>query len=174
MGASHVAQMVKNPPAIQETQVWSLSQEDLLEKEMAIHSSILAWRIPWTEELGGYSPWGSQRVGHDWATNTFTTQGLVLWNTVFPQVGVREGWFWNDSSTFHLSYMLFLWLLHQLFRISLGIRSRRLGTPDLQDEISSCFWDRQGPSWCTPHLLGYVHLWPFPPPPPSPAVWSSW
>ena len=52
--------MIKNPPATQETQemqVLSLSQEDPLEKEMATHSSILAWEIPWTEEAGGYSPW---------------------------------------------------------------------------------------------------------------------
>ena len=51
--ASLVAQLVKNPPAMQETQVKSLGQEDLLEKEMATHSSILAWRIPWTEEPSG-------------------------------------------------------------------------------------------------------------------------
>ena len=49
--------MVKNLPAVQETQVRSLGQEDPLKKEMAVHSSILAWRIPWTEEPGGYSPW---------------------------------------------------------------------------------------------------------------------
>ena len=48
-----------------ETRVWSLSWEDLLEKEMATHSSILAWRIPWTEELGGLQSMGSQRVGHN-------------------------------------------------------------------------------------------------------------
>ena len=52
MGDSLVAQMVKNPPAIQETQAQSLDQEDPLEKGMATHSSILAWRIPWTEEPG--------------------------------------------------------------------------------------------------------------------------
>ena len=51
--ASLVAQIVKNPPAMQETRVWLLGQEDPLEKEMATHSSILAWRIPWTEEPGG-------------------------------------------------------------------------------------------------------------------------
>ena len=51
--ASLVAQMVKNPPAMLELQVWSLDREDPLEKEMASHSSILAWEIPWTEELGG-------------------------------------------------------------------------------------------------------------------------
>ena len=59
--------MVKNPPAMQEAQVWSLSQEDLLEKEMAIDSSI-AQEIPWTEEPGGLQSLGSQRVGHDWVT----------------------------------------------------------------------------------------------------------
>ena len=58
--ASLVAQMVKKLPAMWETQVWSLSQEDPLEKEMATHSSILAWEIPWTEESAGYSPWGQK------------------------------------------------------------------------------------------------------------------
>ena len=57
-----MAQMVKNLPAMQETQVPSLGQEDPLEKEMATHSSILVWKIPWTEEPGGlYSPWGCKR-----------------------------------------------------------------------------------------------------------------
>ena len=60
-----VGQMVKNPPARQETWVAFLGQVDPLEKEMATHSSILAWRIPWTEEPGGLQSMGSQRVGHD-------------------------------------------------------------------------------------------------------------
>ena len=51
---------------MQETQVWSLSQEDLLEEDMAIHSSILAWEIPWTEEAGRLQSMGSQRGRHDW------------------------------------------------------------------------------------------------------------
>ena len=63
-GASLVAQMVKNPPAVQETQVQSLAREDPLEKGMATHSSILAWRFPWTEEPGGLQSMGSQRVRH--------------------------------------------------------------------------------------------------------------
>ena len=70
--ASLVAQMVKNLPTMQEILVWSLDQEDPLEKRMAIHSRILAWRIPWTEESGGIQSMGSQRVRHNWATNTFT------------------------------------------------------------------------------------------------------
>ena len=62
--ASLVAQMVKSLSAMWETQIRSLGQEDLLEKEMATHSSILAWRIPRTEEPGGLQSKGSQRVGH--------------------------------------------------------------------------------------------------------------
>ena len=57
--------MVKLPPAMQETQVQCLGQEDPLEKEMGTHSSILAWRIPWAEEPGGLQSIESQRVGHD-------------------------------------------------------------------------------------------------------------
>ena len=55
----------KNPPAVQETWVRSLGQEDPLEEGMATHSSILAWRIPWTEEVDGLLSIGSQRVGRD-------------------------------------------------------------------------------------------------------------
>ena len=65
--ASLVAQMVKNLPAMQETRVQSMGQEDPVEKGMATHFSILAWRIPWTEEPGGLQYMGSQRVGHDWS-----------------------------------------------------------------------------------------------------------
>ena len=57
--------MVKNLPAMQETQVRSLGWEDSLEKEMAIHSTILAWKIPWMEEPGELQSMGSQRIGHD-------------------------------------------------------------------------------------------------------------
>ena len=60
-----VAQLVESPPAMQETWVRYLGWEDSLEKEMATHSSILAWRIPWTEEPGGLESTGSQKVGHD-------------------------------------------------------------------------------------------------------------
>ena len=56
LGTSLMAQMVKNLPTVQETWIRSLGREDLLEKEMATHSTILAWRIPWTEEPGDYSP----------------------------------------------------------------------------------------------------------------------
>ena len=71
-GTSLVAQMVKRLPAIRETQVWSLGWEDFLEKEMATHSSIPAWRIPGMESPVGDSPWG-RRVRHDWATSLYFT-----------------------------------------------------------------------------------------------------
>ena len=60
-----MAQRLKRLPAMRETWVQSLGREDPLEKEMVTHSGILAWRIPWTEELGGLQSTGSQRVGHD-------------------------------------------------------------------------------------------------------------
>ena len=63
--ASLVAQTINNLPAMQETWVQSLSEEDPLEEEIATHSSILGWRIPWTEEPDGLQLMGSQRVGHD-------------------------------------------------------------------------------------------------------------
>ena len=72
-GASLVAQTVKNLPAVQETWFRSPGQEDPLEKGMATHSSILAWRIPWTKGPSGLQSMGLQRVGHDWAmTHTYT------------------------------------------------------------------------------------------------------
>ena len=77
--ASLVVQTVKNLPAMQEIQVWSLGQEDPLLKGMANHSSILAWRIPWTKEPGGLQSMESQRVGYDWATNTHTQS---LWKVL--------------------------------------------------------------------------------------------
>ena len=69
-GAFLIAQSVKNLPAMQETWVQFLRQEDLLEKEMATHSSILAWIIPWTEGPNGLQSMGSHRVGHDLATQS--------------------------------------------------------------------------------------------------------
>ena len=81
--ASLLAQMVKNLPALQETRVRSLGWEDPLEKEMAAHSSVPAWRIPWAEEPGGLQSHPS--IGHDWATNAFT---FAFWEMVKD----REAW----------------------------------------------------------------------------------
>ena len=79
---SPVAQIVKNLPTMQKTWVWFLGWEDPLEKRMATHISFLAWRIPWTEESGRLQSMGLQRVGHDWATNTFTVH---VFNILIPQ-----------------------------------------------------------------------------------------
>ena len=86
MGSSLVAQMVKNLPAMQEIQVWSLGHENTLEKGMATHSSVLAWRIPWTEEPAGYSPWGCKRLDmSEWLTPFFLIRGEVIRLLIEPQ-----------------------------------------------------------------------------------------
>ena len=77
-GASLVAQMVKHVPTILGTRVRSLGREVPLEKEMAIHSSFLAWKIPWTEEPDRLQSMGSQRVRHDWATSLHFTSVLLI------------------------------------------------------------------------------------------------
>ena len=71
--------MVKNPPAVQETWVQFLSQEDTLEEKMATHSRVLAWRIPWTEKSGGLHSMGLQRVGYNRATNIFIFTFFSHW-----------------------------------------------------------------------------------------------
>ena len=71
-----MAQTVEGLPAMQETQVQSLGWEDPLEKEMAPHSSILAWKIPWMEESGGLQFMGLQRVRHDLATKQEMEKGV--------------------------------------------------------------------------------------------------
>ena len=74
--ASLVAQTVKRLPAMRETPVRFLVREDPLEKEMAIHYSTLAWKIPWTEEPDKLQSMGSQRVGHDWETSLSLSHGI--------------------------------------------------------------------------------------------------
>ena len=96
-GASLVAQMVKNMPAMQETQVQSLGGEDPLEKGMATHSSILAWRIPRTEEPGGLQSIGSQRVRHDWETHTHKDKIHTKFQSLIQNKNVK---LWCRSSPF--------------------------------------------------------------------------
>ena len=115
--ASLVAQMVKNLPAMQETRVQSLDQEGPLEKEVAPHSSVLAWRIPWTEEPGGPQSMVLQRVGLDWATNTLALQPLSnagvknrawydspAWrgNICSRSGRILQGWEWQSGFNFKL------------------------------------------------------------------------
>ena len=98
--ASLEVQMVKNLPAMQETWVQSLGQEEPLEKGMATHSSILAWKIPWMEEPGRLQSMGLQRVGHDWTTSLSTSWNSPStsssnWNLVIS---------WEQSIPGRLSY----------------------------------------------------------------------
>ena len=95
VGASLVAQTVKRLPAMWETQVRSLVREDPLEKEMAIHSSTLVWKIPWTEEPGRLQSMGSQRVRHNWVTS-LSFPFLYMW----VGKGYEE---WNISCEFLIS-----------------------------------------------------------------------
>ena len=84
--ASLIAQSVKNLPAMQETQIRTLGQEDPLEKGLATHSNILASRIPWTEELAGYK--GVTRVWHDWLTLTLFHLQIFAIRVMFSQDNV--------------------------------------------------------------------------------------
>ena len=95
---SLVAQMVKHLPAMRETRVRFLGWEDLLEKEMATHSSALAWRIPRTEEPGRLQSMGSQRIGRDWATSLhFLSSTSLVW----------IAWVTSNSSPFWLHRAIF-------------------------------------------------------------------
>ena len=84
---SLLSQMVKHLPTVRKTRFQSLGWEDVLEKEMAIHSNILAWKIPWTEEPGRLQSMGSQRVGHDWATSLNQTLSVYRDSTAHVQDG---------------------------------------------------------------------------------------
>ena len=115
---SLVGQMVKLLSTMQEMWVWSLGQEDSLEKEMAIHSSTIAWKIPWTEEPGRLQSMPSQRVRHDWATSIsfFLSIGDIslpticleitrphtsfkhCWVTIFPSKSISI-WPWKPAIT---------------------------------------------------------------------------
>ena len=98
--ASLVAQRLKCLPPTRETQVRSLGWEDPLEKEMAIHSSILAWRIPWTEKPSRLQSTGSQRVGHDWAASPyllFFSQLFVRPQTTTLPLCTSFSWGWSWS-----------------------------------------------------------------------------
>ena len=120
--ASLMAQTVKNLPAMWETRVWSLGREDPLEKEMATHSSILTWKIPWTEEPGRLQSMGSKRVGHDWATSLcfsrpYVTPGKTKALTIWTFVSKVMSLLFNMLSRLVIAFparskrLLILWLL---------------------------------------------------------------
>ena len=102
---SLVAQTVKRLPTMRETWVRSLGQEDLLEKEMATHSSILAWKIPWMEEIGWLLSMGSQRVEHNWATSLSLSLCVIYMLCIIL-----------------LSEKKFLWLLKHILQLAEFLR----------------------------------------------------
>ena len=123
-GASVVAQMVKNLPAMQEAWVQSLGQEDPLEKGMATHSSILAWRIPKTEKPGRLQSLGLQRVRHDWThTHTHTHTKIILGAMEKSKFGLDTRQY-SGTVTSHSLIMVF-WSCRRislfLMRFMLGI-----------------------------------------------------
>ena len=104
MRTSLMAQRLKRPPPMRETRVRSLGQEDPLEKEMAIHSSILAWRILWTENPSRLQSTGSQRVGHDWVTSPSPRQ---VYFKQAPENGTSLHWCdrcLEFLSTYHITF----------------------------------------------------------------------
>ena len=122
--------VVKNLPAMWETQVWSLGQEAPLDEEMSTHSGVLAWRIPWTEERGG--PMGLQNVRHDWATNPFPLFWIrrlfrFVWSCSLPHASTllvlkteldRESHGYSPSkSLLELSFSAFSHLEHNAFSL---------------------------------------------------------
>ena len=118
--ASLVAQTVKHLPAMQETQVQSLSWEDLQEKEMATHSSTLAWKIPWTEEPGSLQSMGLQRMGHDWATSLSLIPASSECDCIWIDVDERKRHFqwertWQKADCHNRVPVMMTWTHHIYF-----------------------------------------------------------
>ena len=118
-----MAQAVKNLPAIQETQVQILGQEAPLEEEMATHSSMLAWKIPWTEEPGGLYSMELQRVRHNWMTNTHLH--MIPYSTLtYYSMGLI--YCLHIFFFFHLSVCYSDWVVSMILSSSLLIHSSAL------------------------------------------------
>ena len=126
---SLVAQTVKCLSMMRETRVRFLGWEDPLEKEMAIHSSTIAWKIPWTEEPGRLQSMGSQRVGHDWATSCSHSCSDIIYllnRNVYP----------NSLPSFYMVMHLFL-----SWKLSLGFSG------DANGKEPACQWRRHNETW---------------------------
>ena len=124
---SLVAQTVKHLPTMQETRVQSLGQKDLLEKEMATHSKILAWKIPWMEDPGRLQSMGSQRVGHNWATSL---SNLTIGWIQGYRIGNTERLLWRFEHTgtnpLQMPKDNFIWLFYCLVEKAMAPHSRTL------------------------------------------------
>ena len=96
--ASLAAQMAKNLPVMQETQVRSLGREDPLEKGLATLASFLVWKIPWTEEPGELQSTGSQRVGHEWLTQTQKNKDLSTGEQLNNSTSIQQNTAWQQKN----------------------------------------------------------------------------
>ena len=114
-----MAQRLKHLPPMRETWVPSLGWEEPLEKEMATHSSILAWRIPWTEELGGLQSTGSQRVGHDF-TFTFTFILLSIFSKFHPCCCMYQNFLPFKAEKYFIVCIYHIKFIHSSFDWHLG------------------------------------------------------
>ena len=138
-----MAQMINNLPAMQEAWFWSLGREDPLEEEMATHCSVLAWRIPWTEEPGRLWSMGSQRVRQDWTTNL----SLSPWN---PSMCMRSPIFvkpWTPTLTPKLNWEVRSQPLMHGWRFSSNLEGK---SPSRHPVLPSLFLSRN-PLWGCSH-----------------------
>ena len=139
-----MAQVVKHLPTMQEIWIQPLGQEDLLKKEMATHSSILAWKIPWVEEPGRLQSMWWQRVGHNWATSLTPQQhlGLSLFCILAIQIGIQT--YHTMALISHASKLMLIilhdsiqqYVKHEIPDVQAGFRKDR-GT---RDQIANIRW----------------------------------
>ena len=114
--ASLVAQRLKCLPPMQETLVRSLGREDPLEKEMATHSSTLAWKIPWTEEPGSPQSTWSQRVGHNWTTS-LSLSLMPIWESLLFVLRCTQDWPlspWKNTELILIMILQIFWIIKLL------------------------------------------------------------
>ena len=138
-----MAQIVKTLPAMWETQVRSLGWEDLLEKEMSTHSSILAWGIPWTEEPGGLEPMGSPRVGHNWVTSILMSWAERVSLGLLSKSSALDFWMGLDLRHRKPS---FVWTLCFMYTCSISC-------------LLCVLWTLKLLSWCTLRSNPYFGPW---------------
>ena len=150
-----MAQIVKNLSTVEQTQVRSLGWKDPLEKGMATHSSILAWRIPWTEEPGGLESMGFERVRHSWATNIFTSlftlrrpTFLGFHSTILFWISLLPLWLTGFTYVSHHQLLMHYGPRRPLYSLNM------LSCPELRTSATSLL------TLWLPDLL----LLPFPPP----------
>ena len=146
--------MVKRLAAIWETWVWSLGWEDVLEKEMATHSSMLAWIIPWTEEPGKLQSMGLQRVGHNWATSLSFSLFLSFLKVNSPKLPLLNSRVWKRNLIWAAVFCLFPLLMRPcgLWPSSHANERRHSKSPDSgrRKDRKNMVLDNQGDSEWTP------------------------